>query len=204
MSIESVLPVLFAADLVLPFLLAPAYKGYSHLTQAMSVLGNKKSPLHFIYNSWLVVFGAALLLFAVRLRSAVGTGSAASALLSFVVAAYAVGGCIASGIFSVGEEKNLETLPAKIHGVCAALGFSLLAFAPLLAAILFFTAARWARGAFSAVCFVLDAGCFALFILSDKPKFRGTAVALEGLWQRLSLLFMYLPVAAVSRMSADL
>lgn len=153
MSIESALPALLAADLVLPFLLAPAYKGYSHLTQAMSVLGNKKSPLHFVYNSWLVVFGAALLLFAVRLRSAVGTGSAASALLSFVVAAYAVG-----------EEKNLETLPVKIHGVCAALGFSLLAFAPLLAAILFFMAAGWARGAFSAVCFILDAGCFALFI----------------------------------------
>lgn len=66
------------------------------------------------------MFGAALLLFAVRLRPAAGTGSAASALLSF---------------------------------------------APLLAAILFFTAADRARGAFSAVCFVLDAGCFALFII---------------------------------------
>ena len=39
---------------------------------------------------------------------------------------------------------------------------------------------------------------FTLFILADKPAFQGTAVAREGLWQRLSLLCMYLPVGALS------
>ena len=45
---------------------------------------------------------------------------------------------------------------------------------------------------------VLAAGFFTLFILADKPAFQGTAVAREGLWQRLSLLCMYLPVGALS------
>ena len=54
------------------------------------------------------------------------------------------------------------------------------------------------RGAACLLCFVLAAGFFTLFILADKPAFQGTAVAREGLWQRLSLLCMYLPVGALS------
>ena len=50
------LPVLLALDLIIPFLLAPFYKDYNHLTQVMSVLGNSKAPLHSIYNIWLVAF----------------------------------------------------------------------------------------------------------------------------------------------------
>lgn len=34
-----ILPVVFIFDLLIPFILSPAYKGYNHLTQVMSVLG---------------------------------------------------------------------------------------------------------------------------------------------------------------------
>ena len=60
-SFFSILPFLLAADLMLPFLLAPTYKGYSHLRQVMSVLGASKAPLHSIYNFWLIIFGCAIL-----------------------------------------------------------------------------------------------------------------------------------------------
>ena len=39
---------------------------------------------------------------------------------------------------------------------------------------------------------------FALFVMSDKEEFTGTAVNNEGLWQRLNLVFMYLPLAVVA------
>ena len=39
---------------------------------------------------------------------------------------------------------------------------------------------------------------FALFVMSDKEEFAGTAVNNEGLWQRLNLVFMYLPLAVVA------
>ena len=55
-----ILPIAFILDLLIPFTLAPAYKGYNHLTQVMSVLGNSKAPLHSVYNTWLVVFGITL------------------------------------------------------------------------------------------------------------------------------------------------
>lgn len=61
------LPVLLALDLIIPFLLAPFYKDYNHLTQVMSVLGNSKAPLHSIYNIWLVAFGVAILISTLQL-----------------------------------------------------------------------------------------------------------------------------------------
>ena len=49
-NLLGILPFLLAMDLLIPFLLAPSYKGYRHLTQVMSVLGNSKAPLHVLYN----------------------------------------------------------------------------------------------------------------------------------------------------------
>lgn len=192
------LPVFLALDLILPFLLAPAYKGYDHWTQVMSVLGCAKAPLHMVYNVWLVVFGAVVLVSAGGLYPAVAkvSGILAAALV-FVVAAYAVGGCILSGIFSVGEGKSLDTLPARIHGYGSVLGFSLLVFAPLLVGLYFFKGSYRAWAFASFLCFGLAAVFFALFVMADKPVFRGTAIAREGLWQRLSLLSMYLPLGAL-------
>ena len=66
-SFSNILPFLLFADLIIPFLLAPTYKGYNHLTQVMSVLGNSKAPLHLIYNIWLVVFGVAILISTLQL-----------------------------------------------------------------------------------------------------------------------------------------
>ena len=36
-------------DLLLPFLLAPFYPGYSHRRQVMSVLGSPESPVRWVY-----------------------------------------------------------------------------------------------------------------------------------------------------------
>lgn len=193
------LPLFLALDLLLPFLLAPACPGYRHTMQVMSVLGSERAPLHLAYNLWLIVLGAVVLAGALRLRPMLTEVSGGLAWgLTAVLAVYAVGGCILSGCFLVGETKELTTLSAGIHGFGSAIGFLALAFAPLLAGLLLLRAGRGVPGAACLLCFVLAAGFFTLFILADKPAFQGTAVAREGLWQRLSLLCMYLPVGALS------
>lgn len=156
MTNRNILPLLLAADLLIPFLLAPTYKGYNHLTEVMSVLGNPKAPLHLIYNIWLVVFGVSLLISAVPLYSAVAEISKViSKLLFLVITVYALGGCILSGFFSVGETKSLETIFEKIHGFGSVIGFLLLTFAPLFVGVYFFKIANRGLGILSLVCFVL-------------------------------------------------
>ena len=198
MTSREIIPFLLAADLLIPFLLAPTYQGYRHLTQVMSVLGNPKAPLHVLYNAWLVAFGAALLYHAVLLYPAIAEASETIAvLLFFVIAVYAVGGCVLSGLFPVGETKSLETLSAKIHGFGSVIGFLLLTFAPLFAGMYFFKTAKNGLGIWSILCFAFAVGFFTLFVMADKPRYQGTLIGLEGLWQRLSLLSMYLPIAAL-------
>lgn len=192
------LPVLLALDLIIPFLLAPFYKDYNHLTQVMSFLGNSKAPFHLIYNAWLVVFGVAILISTLQLYPTITqVSSSISIMLSFVIMLYAVGGCILSGFFPVGETKNLETLSAKIHGYGSVAGFMLLTLAPLFVGLLFFKSSNGLLGISSLVCFVLAIVFFILFVMADKSNFRGTIIALEGLWQRLSLLSMYIPIMLI-------
>lgn len=196
--ITTILPFLLAADLIIPFLLAPSYKGYHHLTQVMSVLGNPKAPLHLIYNIWLVMLGVSIIIGAVPLYSAVKkvSGTIAVLLLS-VLLIYAIGGCILSGLFSVGETKSLDTLSEKIHGYGSVIGFLLLTLAPLFSGFYFSKTSNALFAVLSFLCFVLAVLFFVLFVMADKPNYQGTIISLEGLWQRLSLLSMYFPIMAL-------
>ena len=197
-SFSNILPFLLIADLIIPFVLAPTYKGYSHLTQVMSVLGNSKAPWHLLYNIWLVVFGFAILISILQLYPTVAQVSNSISIMLFsVIVIYALGGCILSGIFSVGETKNLETFSAKIHGYGSVIGFLLLTLAPLFVGLYFFKVSNGLLGILSLICFIFAIGFFVLFVMADKPNYKGTIIAFEGLWQRLSLLSMYLPIAAL-------
>lgn len=197
-KIFDILPFLLIGDVILPFLFALTYRGYDHLTQVMSALGNPKAPLHILYNIWLIVLGIAILFCNFRLYPIFSEKSRFIAIMLFVIiCVYAIGACILSGIFPVGETKELKTISAKIHGYGSAFGFMLLAFAPLFTGLYFFKAFNRPLGVFSFICFVFSVLCFVFFVMADKPAFRGSIIALEGLWQRLSLLFMYLPIIAL-------
>ncbi len=197
-NLLNILPFLLIADLIIPFLLAPTYKGYHHLTQVMSVLGNSKAPLHLVYRIWLVILGVAILLGAIQIYSVIAESSVSiSIMLFFVSAIYAIGGCILSGIFSVEETKTLETLSAKIHAYGSVIGFLLLTLAPLFVGLYFFKISNKLLGILCFICFALAIAFFTLFVMADKPSYKGTIIAFEGLWQRLSLLSMYLPIAVL-------
>ena len=194
-NIMIVLPIALFLDLAIPFILAPTYKGYNHLTQVMSVLGNDKAPLHNVYNVWLVIFGIILLLADFRIFSIVSRYSNIIAtVLFFILMIYAIGGCILSGLFSVGETKSLDTISEKIHGYGSVIGFMCLTFSPLLMSAFGYKTDNLKLGFISICCFILAISCFSCFVMGDKPKFENSFLALEGLWQRLSLLFMYIPL----------
>ncbi len=172
------LPAVLALDLALPFLLAAPYRGYSHLTQAMSVLGNKKSPCHAIYNIWLAACGAAVALNSLMLRPLLAVYSkTAAAILAVILCLYAVGGCVLPAFFPVEEKKDLAGLSSRIHGYSSAAGFMLLAAAPPLVGFLAYRAGFSMLALFSWLCFFLAIVFFTAFIMADKPSFRHTPIA---------------------------
>ena len=161
-KVLDLLPFLLIGDLVLPFLLAPTYRGYNHLMQVMSVLGNPIAPLHILYNIWLIVLGIGILLCNFKLYPVIAEKSSSIAIMLFaIICIYAIGACILSGLFPVGETKELKTISSKIHGYGSVIGFMFLIFAPLFIGLYFFKSSSRFWGIFSLICFVFSLLCFA-------------------------------------------
>ncbi|MBQ9535387.1 MAG: DUF998 domain-containing protein [Clostridia bacterium] len=186
-------------EMLVPFLLAPFYQGYSHTTMAISALGNSSSPVRIPFNLWMLVAG---ILFLLSTPSIYNLYSETSKTLSIItvslIGIFAVGACIFTCFFSVGETKDVVTTASKIHGAGSAIGFMLMLLTPLFIAILSFMSENRIAGVIAIISFVLALIFFVLFIMADKPQFQNTVIAKEGLWQRLNLAFMYLPLAFVA------
>lgn len=186
-------------DFAVAYILAPFFKTYSHKTMVMSILGNPNSPVRVYYNIWLVVLGLLLLVSAFTLYFRYCyVSKPLSIAVAVMITIFAIGAGILAGIFSVNETKEIETLASRIHGIGSALGFMVLCFVPLLLSILSFSAKERVDGIVCLVSFVLALLFFILFVMSDKPEFQSTVIVYEGLWQRLTLLFMYVPLAYIA------
>lgn len=191
--------IAIVGEVLVPFLLAPFYKGYSHTTMAISALGNSSSPVRVPFNLWMLVAGIFFLLSTPSIYNLYSeTSKALSAITVLFIGIFAIGACIFTCFFSVGETREVVTTASKIHGAGSAIGFMLMLFVPLFIAILSFKAEDKIVGVIAVCSFVLALVFFVLFIMADKPQFQNTVIAKEGLWQRLNLLFMYVPLAIVA------
>ena len=181
-------------EFLLPWLLKHFYKGYNSKTMVMSVLGSPESPVRWIYNAWLVWLGVFLLFVSVLFFRNNFAVSSVLAVLTFIsISTFAVGAGILSGLFSVNESKEKVTISSKIHGAGSAIGFMTLLFFPLLQCILAFRSHDIIQGTVCMSAFVLAMLFFVFFIMGDKDNFKDTIFSYEGLWERLSLFFMYVP-----------
>lgn len=191
--------IAMAGDILVAWLLPLFYKGYSSMEMSISALGNPQSPVRAFFNVWMLIEGA---LFLVALPAIYKLYKPVSGGLTWTlvvfVAAFAVGACIFTCFFSVNETKDVVTTASKIHGAGSVVGFMLFLFVPLLVAILSFKNSETMVGVVSVVSFIIALVFFVLFVMSDKPEFKDTLIHNEGLWQRLNLIFMYLPLILVS------
>lgn len=191
--------VAIIGEMVVPFILAPFYKGYHHTTMAISTLGNENSPVRLFFNSWMLLAGLLLLASIPSIYQAYQIVSKPLSIATVLfVGIFAVGACIFTCFFSVNETKEIVTTASKIHGAGSAIGFMLLLFVPLFLSILSFRINDSIWGVISAISFVLALICFGFFVMADKLEFQNTIIAKEGLWQRLNLFFMYLPLAGIA------
>jgi len=185
-----------AGEMIVPFILAAFYKGYNHTNMVISSLGNPKSPVRIPFNIWMLT---AEILFLLAIASIYNSYAPVSKPLTVIcvifVGIFAVGSCIFSCFFSVNETKEVVTVASKIHGFGSVIGFMLFLFVPMMIAMLSFKNNEKGAGILSLLSFLLALISFVLFIMADKPEFKNTVIAKEGLWQRLNLLFMYLPLA---------
>lgn len=188
--------VVMVIDLILPFAVALPYKGYSHKNAVMSVLGCKKSPLKVIYNLWTIISGFIFVVFGYYMFSFYGEIELSLGItIMLLLVLYGLGDEVLSGMFPVNENREDMSLSSKVHGAGSVIGFIALQFVPLILGILQFRTNEVAHGVFSIVFFVLSLAAFTFFVIGEKPKFKDTVFSYGGLWQRVSLALMYVPLA---------
>ncbi len=102
---SSILLFTIIGEFFLPWILRQYYNGYNSKTMAMSALGNPQSPVHVIYNSWLIWLGSFLTFVAVAYFFTTRTDfPILSVLLLISMGTFAVGAGLISGIFHVNEK----------------------------------------------------------------------------------------------------
>lgn len=192
---NSVLLITIIGEFLLPFILKRFYAGYNSRTMVMSALGSPQSPVRLIYNIWLIWLGCFLTFSAfVFFWKTKANFPILSILLLLSIGIFAVGAGLLSGLFSVNESKDAVTTASKIHGAGAAIGFMALLFFPLINGILSFKQNETISGMVNIVSFILALVCFVCFVMGDKEKFQNTVLKYEGLWERLTLFCMYIPL----------
>ncbi|MBO4460577.1 MAG: DUF998 domain-containing protein [Clostridiales bacterium] len=191
--------VAMAGDLIVSFILPLFYKGYRTFKMSISALGNPVSPVRIPFNIWMLLEGILFLLALPAIWKAFyPLSGVVTVLLMIFISFFAVGACILTCFFSVNESKDEVTAASKIHGAGSVIGFMLFLFVPLLIAILSFKSSDSTMGIVSIISFILSIAFFTLFVMSDKQDFKNGPIDNEGLWQRLNLFFMYLPLALVA------
>ncbi len=186
-------------EFILPWILKHFYKGYDSKMMVMSALGSPESPVRKIYNAWLVWLGIFLSFTSVIIFVTTKEKSLVLAILSLIfILVFAIGAGVLAGLFSVNESKEKVTLQSKIHGIGAAIGFMTLLFFPLIRSIVAFKSNDILQGSICIAAFILALLFFVFFILGDKEEFRNTIFSYEGLWERMTLFFMYVPFIYIS------
>ena len=194
-SFNSILLLTIIGEFFLPWILRRYYDGYNSKTMAMSALGSPQSPVRVIYNTWLLWLGGFLTFVAITYFLTTRTDfPILSVLLLISMGTFAVGAGLTSGIFHVNENKEIVTTASKIHGIGAAIGFMALLFLPLLNGILAFKQDNIIFGVVCVISFILALSFFICFIIGDKEQFQNTMLGYEGVWERLTLLCMYIPL----------
>lgn len=193
---HSILLLTIIGEFFLPWILGRYWDGYNSKTMVMSALGSPQSPVRVIYNTWLIWLGLFLTFVAiVYFLTARKDFPTLSVLLLISIGTFAVGAGLISGIFHVNENKDIVTSASTIHGISAAIGFMTFLFFPLLNGILAFKQDNFIFGVVSVISFILALIFFICFIMGDKEPFQDTILRYEGLWERLTLLCMYIPLA---------
>ena len=181
-----------AADIVIPFFAAKLVPGYSPKLQDMSALGSRSARSGRLYSCWMLLFG-------VIVCFAGWNGYRPfSSPVGILICVFGTAACILSFFFRAGEGKEDKSVGSRIHGIASAVGFIALLPADILSAVSLMRSGLYVAGYICTAFFVFALMFFALYVMSDKPYFKGTPFGMTGAWQRMWLICMYLPLAVVA------
>jgi len=173
-------------DFAVTTIIGLQYKDYNSLTDSQSDLGTFNSPVAIYMNTWEVLLGLLLLTCAWSLYKTGHFQSGRQKLALTLLAIYAIGEGIGSGLFPFNHVNGELTSTGWVHSIFSGFGITSMVILSFLLISLF----PKKRSPRLNVLFFFYAVMGAVFILFCLLS-RGNFLHQVGLWQRLYLIAYY-------------
>lgn len=186
------------SELLVPLIFAKMYPNYSQLTMLISDFGEDNSPIQNLFKIWQLTDG---ILFILTIPSFYewfrDISQKEAKFLSISIAVYAIGDCLFTALF----DRSLETdfnLASEIHDYGSGVGFVSFLIGTFLLIRLYQVEKDFFMCKLLLSVFILSSIFMILFAAPRIPFIASLNIPYRGLWQRLNLIFLYLPFFIVS------
>lgn len=186
-------PIIFAVVVIILGFLEP---GYSHLTQAISELGQIGATNAVVQNVNFAILGILLLIFSVGLHRGITKGSILGPLL---LAIFAIVSLLGNAIFACDPGCLMEDANSRIHNMLGLTGFVAFILAPLTLSRRLKKDNLWnGYGRYSIISGVL-AILFLLIFIVGSAALSESLPFIRGIFQRLFIgtLLLWVEVMAI-------
>ncbi|MHC5228855.1 DUF998 domain-containing protein [Enterococcus sp. LJL99] len=176
-------------DFLIPYILGLFYPHYRPFHQVISDLGEAGSPVKDTFRWTSVIVGLLLILALPGIYQYFSKITKRGAtLLIMSLAAFGVGQCLLSGLFSVSRLPSGFDLSMFIHQAGSAIGTIGMLLVPLVLAVIYGKANSVNERNIYLILFAISLLFSGINGLSQAVEFT-----YKGVWQRISMLCMYLP-----------
>lgn len=182
------------SELILPFVLAFMYPEFDHITMLISEFGNANEQTKLIFRVWMFINGGLFIASSIAVyRRFALSNSFYALILSLSITVFGVGDCILTSLFETSATGNAHTLSEKIHDMGSAVGFAALLIGVVVLIKLYHIEKQKLLVSIIGVCLFFSLFFMLLYSMKRIPILKTYDLPYRGLWQRLNLLFMYLP-----------
>lgn len=180
-------------DASLPYLLGRFYPGYRQMTMLISQLGETESPVANWFNHGSLITGTLFILGGVATWRAFSHLPRLGRWLGGAIAFYGLGDCILSSLVSISPQASFFSPAYFFHAACSGLAMVAMMTVPLLLAGLAYLKNQLGWTYLYLSLFIGSLVTLILFASYYLPGIGTWFATTRGLWQRLSLLCLYLP-----------
>lgn len=188
------------SEIVGPLVFGLFYQDYNHTTMLISSFGEDKSPVKLVFDWWQIIDGL-LFIFAIPAfyQRFKGTSLWLTRGMCIMIFLYAVGDCIMTGIFSKTGHTELTTIDV-IHNYASGIGFGAFLVGTIFLVCLYYLERKKEILFVLVLVLMLSIGSMFIYMLPNFPLniLDGSMSDTRGLWQRLNLIFLYLPFFLVA------
>lgn len=187
------------SELVLPFVLGPYIKGYSQVEMLISTFGETGMKTKTAFKVWEIINGCLFILGAPALYARFApTNSRLAFWTAICVALFGLGDCIITGIVDRANSATEVDFTTLLHNYASGAGFVALLVGTGLLVWLYYLEHNQVMVWILIAIFILAMIFMFLFAMPKIPIINAFQVSHRGLWQRLNLLFLYLPFFIVA------